>query len=110
MRARTIIRNEEKLKELEMKGKEIKFTKDSSGKIKASPSRTMQIRIKIKRGALKTNCQEDHEEITCYNVDPDKIYCTNGGELEGVSCAKCRRLFVVKKGSDMVVPAIKFLI
>ena len=80
-----------------MKEKETKLAKGSSRKIQASPGRTMQIRIKKKRGALKMNCQDDHEKITGYNTEPDKRYCTNGGELEGVSCAKCKRLFVEKE-------------
>ena len=54
------------------------------------------------------DCQEDHEEIIGYNAVPDKQHFTNGGELEGVNCAKCRRLFVEKKGNDVVVPAIKY--
>ena len=53
------------------------------------------------------NCQEDHEEITGYNAEPNKQYFTNGGELEGVRCEKCTRLFAKKEGSDMVAPTIK---
>jgi len=44
--ARNIIRNKEDLKELEVKKKKTKFTKDSSGKIQASPGQTIRIRIK----------------------------------------------------------------
>ena len=55
MRARTIIRNKEKLKGVEVKEKETKLTKDSSGKIQEIPAQTIQIRIN-KRGALKLKC------------------------------------------------------
>ena len=91
-----------------MKEKETKLAKGSSRKIQASPGRTMWIIIKKKQGALKINCQDDHQKITSYNLEPDKWYCTDDGELEGVSCAKCRRFFAEKEGSDMVVPRIFF--
>ena len=46
MRARNVIRNKEKIKEPEAKEEETQLTKDSSGKIQASPLRYMRIRIK----------------------------------------------------------------
>ena len=73
MRARNIIRNEEKLKELEAKEKETKLMKDSLGNIPASPYRTIWVRIKNKQGGLKMKCQEDHEKFMVQNAEPDKI-------------------------------------
>ena len=67
----------------------------------------MRIKIKNKQGALKIKCQEIHEEITGYNIEPDKQYCTESRELQGISCVKYRRFFVENKGDDVVVPTIK---
>ena len=68
----------------------------------------MRIIIKNKQEDLKINCHEDHEEITGYNEEPDKRYCTDSGELQGVSCTKCIRLFTEKEGGNVVIPTIKY--
>ena len=97
IRARNIVRNEERLKQLEANKLQIKLIKDSLVKSAASLGLTTRIQIINKQGALKKmKCQQDHEVITGYNIEPDKLYCTNSGKLYSVSCVNFRRLFAEK--------------